>query len=496
IAAAGVSCVEINLADIDRFATPVDIEAAIDNTDISTWVFHAQKQRKISALHDSLESDYQALIAQHQADEARKKAQQEKEANEARRKALFKEALWEIGQRLTHQLLNYPLIPRHCLNGNECHQSIKDYDDQRNVAVIALHVPASNLHEQVSIVWSYKQTNRFTHRYHRRLNEPYCAIPIAPLLAHHRPPQNPIPMQVIDAFVAQTVIPALLEPSRWYITPVWFEAYARERRGRKKRHEEAKQAAHQQALEAQALERQRQQHAALTQHLSADIETVERLALRCQRQAVEIDAARDLADLPVPSRWAGVSEHGLTALEYLVHVSPACLDDVLKPLCFPYPHEWAYAEHPDVVKALVVDQIVALLPSETTVSTRRIEFMYTWALDQLAAKDRAKNNGGASTLANEVREVVERIQSRLPHYQGLCAEDPTVMANLQKLQQAMRALVEPDGRPITPSNRHTRRGFVLLLCQDLVRMGMLSPHGPEKGGDRDNVRYGLRGSLA
>lgn len=182
-------------------------------------------------------------------------------------------------------------------------------------------------------------------------------------------------------------MPALLTPSRWYIPPVWFEAYVRER-------EKQQALSEQRRREAEAREQERRYAVQLAQWLREDIETMERLALTCQRQEAKIDAARDPAELSVSSRWATLSENKLTPDEQLEHITPADFYDQFKLLGFPYPYEWAYAEHPDFIKALVVDCIIGLAPTEASASTRRIESIYVTTLDRLAGRGGVRNTWG------------------------------------------------------------------------------------------------------
>lgn len=496
IAASGISCVEIDLSSIHRFATPDEIEAAINSTEKSAWVFHAQRQRKSKALYDSLEAEYQALIVQHQQMLAREKAARaareaarEEEEREAQRKEQFKQKLREVGRLLSAQLMHYWIIPPDYQDGDICHQSLHDYNDVSNAAVIDVDIPARNMRERVAIAWTYKGASRFLLQYHRRLNLPYCAISIAPLVAQHRPPQHPLPAHVIEAFIAQTVVPALLAPSRWYIPPVWFEAYVRERQNQQALSEQRRR-------EAKAREQERHYTVQLTQRLREDIETMERLVLTCRRQEEKIDAARDPTELSVSSRWAALSENKLTPVEQLEHITPENFYDQFQPLGFPYLYEWAYAEHPDFIKALVVDCLIGLDSTDTSLSTRRIESIYVTTLDRLArlgGQERARNNTwGASALAIEVRKAVEAIGSRLRHYQALADNNPDVSPDVRKIENAVRGFMEPRGRVISPSVGNTKRQFVALLCQDLTQLGMLAPEGVS--GDNtsdDNVRYKL-----
>lgn len=485
IAASGISCVEIDLSGIHRFATPDEIEAAINSTEKSAWVFHAQRQRKSKALHDSLEAEYQALIVQHQQMLARVRAAREKEEREAQRKAQFKQNLGEVGRLLSAQLMHYWIIPPGYQGGDICHQSLHDYNDVSNAVMIDVDIPTRNIRERVAIAWTYKKASRFLLRYQSRFNIPYCAISIAPLVAQHRPPRQPLPTHVIEAFIAQTVVPALLTPSRWYIPPVWFEAYVRERQKQQALSEQRRR-------EAEAREQERRYAVQLAQWLREDIETMERLALTCQRQEAKIDAARDPAELSVSSRWATLSENKLTPDEQLEHITPADFYDQFKLLVFPYPYEWAYAEHPDFIKALVVDCIIGLAPTEASVSTRRIESIYVTTLDRLAGRGGVRNTWGASALAIEVRKAVEAIGSRLPHYQALADNDPDVSPDVRQLKNAVRGFMEPNGGVVAPSVGNTKRQFVALLCQDLTQLGMLVPEGVSGGDTSDNVRYRLQ----
>jgi len=185
IEASATSCVEINLSGIDRFATPSQIEAAIDDTNNSSWMYHALEQRTLKTLHDELEPGYQALVTKHNEEVTREQREQE-------RKDKFKSALKEVGRLLTNRLLNYDIIPEHLSPNGPCHLSFNSYDDASNAGVIDCHVAKQGSREMVSIVWSYKKTSHHILRKARRLNIPFCLIDISPLIVQHKPPHKPI----------------------------------------------------------------------------------------------------------------------------------------------------------------------------------------------------------------------------------------------------------------------------------------------------------------
>lgn len=467
IKSSAVSCVEIDLSRIDRFSTPAQIEEAINDTANSAWVYHAKEAETANALHAGLESEYQALVAKH--NELLAKERRAHERNEG-----FKTALKDMGGWLTHRLLHHDIIPEHLAPSGSRHLVFHSYDDKSNAAFFECHTSRQNHREMVSIVWAYKNASRHTHRNARSKKIPYCTINIAPLIAQHKPPHKPIQESAIDAFFSHTVIGALNNLSGWHIAPYWLREQRQHQLEIYRQQEVRRIAAEKEAREARAKVQHRQYLQQLSQKLRDDVDCISTLVNQCRRRANDIEKARSRDDISVISRWETVSESGNLSREAFKHLDPETLDGSLRVLSFPYCHEWAFSEHPDLVKAQVVDKLIGKSMNQSEISIREIESIYLTVVSGLKAEGWPGNLWGASSLAIQAHHTIKSMMTKRLEYRSSAADMDNGIEVLALLTRGLEFFEEPDGSLIYPSGPETKFGFISLLCEDMQRIGVLS----------------------
>ncbi|CAM3781104.1 competence protein CoiA family protein [Vreelandella rituensis] len=474
IKAAGASCVEVDLSKLDRFATPSEIETHLDNTLNSTWIFHAREISLLNQLHVDLEADYQTMVAENH-----KIAENEKRS--AQRKADFKTALGHLGRKLSERIARHAIIPSYPAYSDSRPLSLVSHNESLNAATLECGETNHKAGEIVLVAWVYKQARHYLHRNARSLDIPYCTVDIAPLLALHNPPHNPICEADIDCFLLESVVDSLRNSQQWHVRPGWLKAKEAEETAIARRQEESRINAERAASVARHRERYHQAARERTRQLNEGVARLGLLASECQSRAEAIERARGRTDIAIRARWALVSEGGAVTTQVFNHINIESFDGSMSPLGFPYPHEWAYSEHPDFIKALVVDRVLAkrgYRSRQKTLSMLDIDSIFSEVVTALTRDKTIFHLLGASRVANLVFAKIGELRSIGEG--GVVT--PMADAPFPELDEANRLMLEAikpfhdsDLRTISPNAKETRSKFLSLLCDDMVHVGILYP---------------------
>lgn len=472
IGQSGTSCLEINLGGIDRFATPAEIESAMNDTRNSSWIFHERESGLQQKLHHDLESEYQALVRELE------KAQRELQREQAR-KDRFKSRLTELASHISHRLAESPVILGH-LAPKEVRASLTHFDETINTAFFELHTQTTGFKETVAIAWGYKQAPRKVHRELRLEKLPYCTFDLAPVLT--RPPS-------IDEFLMDVVAPALGKPATWHYPLGWMRQLERDRREKQRREQaERDRIAHERRVEGA---RQSRLKAVAIKHEELDgIEKrLNALVIETRRRAEEIELARGLSDLSVQQRWASLTGSADISVEAFKHITPAQLDSDLQPLWFPYHHEWAYAVHPDYIKAKLLDEVIEQTQHDCTISIRQIRTIHLGILASLAPRPSYLVNG-ASSVALSWHELAEGVHDLAQSCLWLDDDNQSVSNRVHQIRKKMGPFRGADNMDIMPGDHQVQSEFLALWCQDLQQAGILLAQPRQRENDVQRFLYG------